>query len=61
MLIIIGPNGKQTKSISVYCEPNAVFLKALIREEEELAKVLTIIVPIVMSPQDEKDFRSATV
>lgn len=60
--IITGPVGKPTKSITVYRGLNAVreFLNALIREEEDLSNILTIIVPLQMSLKDE-DFCSATM
>ncbi|GBN27391.1 hypothetical protein AVEN_80284-1 [Araneus ventricosus] len=60
--VIIGPDGRSVKPISVYRGKNAVqhFMENILKEKEELAAKLTSIVPIHMTPQDELDFRSAT-
>ncbi|GBO33857.1 hypothetical protein AVEN_181548-1 [Araneus ventricosus] len=60
--VIIGPDGRSVKPISVYRRGNAVqhFMENILKEKEELAAKLTSIVPIHMIPQDELDFRSAT-
>ncbi|GBO23881.1 hypothetical protein AVEN_254305-1 [Araneus ventricosus] len=60
--VIIGPDGRSVKPISVYRGENAVkhFMENILKEKEELAAKLTSIVPISMTPQDELDFRSAT-
>ncbi|GBM21452.1 hypothetical protein AVEN_161062-1 [Araneus ventricosus] len=60
--VIIGPDGRSVKPISVYRGKNAVkhFMENILMEKEELAAKLTSIVPIHMTPQDELDFRSAT-
>ncbi|GBN25228.1 Zinc finger protein 568, partial [Araneus ventricosus] len=60
--VIIGPDGRSVKPISIYRGENAVkhFMENILKEKEELAAKLTSIVPISMTPQDELDFRSAT-
>ncbi|GBO29059.1 hypothetical protein AVEN_122502-1 [Araneus ventricosus] len=60
--VIIGPDGRSVKQISVYRGKNAVkhFMEDNLKEKEELAAKLTSIVPISMTPQDELDFRSET-
>ncbi|CAL1294548.1 unnamed protein product [Larinioides sclopetarius] len=60
--IIIGPDGRSVKPITVYRGENAVqhFMINILKEKDELAAKLTSIVPIIMTPQDELNFRSAT-
>ncbi|XP_035216330.1 uncharacterized protein LOC118189772, partial [Stegodyphus dumicola] len=61
--IIIGPDGKSLKPAHVYRGSDAVdnFLQNIIREKDELAETLTHIVPLIMTPQQEQDFLTATI
>ncbi|XP_035208985.1 uncharacterized protein LOC118183516 [Stegodyphus dumicola] len=61
--IVIGPDGKSLKPAHVYRGSDAVdnFLQNIIREKDELAETLTHIVPLIMTPQQEQDFLTATI
>lgn len=60
--VVVGPDGNFHKRIKYYREENVVehFLQYIIEEKDKLAEILTQIVPIQMTPQDEEEFSNAT-
>ena len=60
--LIVGPDGKSYKPIQVYRGENAVdhFLEAIIQEKDEIAEKLNTIVPMRLTPAEEKSFQEAT-
>lgn len=61
--VIIGPEGECVKPMSVYRGENAAihFMRAILMEREALASKLNQIQPMIITPQEELDFQSATI
>ncbi|XP_054718997.1 uncharacterized protein LOC129228343 [Uloborus diversus] len=59
--LIVGPDGRQTKPIAVYRGVDAAthFVTKLLEEREEIAEKLNDIIPMVLSPQEEMNFKTA--
>lgn len=58
--VVIGPNGESVKPVAVYRGENAAmhFMKSIIEERETLALKLNEIKPMIITPQEELNFRS---
>ncbi|GFW95212.1 c2H2-type domain-containing protein [Trichonephila clavipes] len=60
--VVIDANGKMLKPITVYRGPDAAthFINNLIKEKDNITPMLTIIMPMNLSPEEEEQFNSET-
>ncbi|GFR01289.1 gastrula zinc finger protein XlCGF57.1 [Trichonephila clavata] len=60
--VVIDANGKMLKPITVYRGPDAAihFINNLIKEKDQITPMITTIMPMNLSPEEEEQFNSET-
>jgi hypothetical protein len=59
--VVVNSRGEMHKPLVVYRGPNAVthFLESILKEEEELQKIMKEIKPMIITPEEEQSFQNA--